>query len=74
MQAVIMIAHQAALWGVQFELKVVAGGSAFGAACVAAATHSYMRSVGNDFRSPIPPRKFPARRLSATNLHNLAGH
>ncbi|BDA45066.1 Hexokinase-1 [Coccomyxa sp. Obi] len=58
----------------QFELRVVAGGSAFGAACVAAATHSYMRSVGNDLRPPLPPRKFPARRPSATSLQDMPQH
>jgi hypothetical protein len=32
-----------------------------------------MRSVGNDFRPPLPPRKFPARRASAASLQELAG-
>ena len=54
----------------QFDLKVVPGGSAFGAACVAAASQAYMRSVDNGtYRPPreladAPVRKFPARRAS----------
>ena len=58
----------------QFDLKVVPGGSAFGAACVAAATHAYMRSVDNGtYRPPkeiaaAPVRKFPSRRVSKAQL------
>ena len=57
--------------GVQFDLHIVPGGSAFGAACVAAASHNYMRSVDNGtyrpppgFVQPAPARKFPPRRAS----------
>ena len=60
------------LLGVQFNLHVVPGGSAFGAACVAAASHSYMRSVDNGtyrggppgLARPSPARRFPPRRAS----------
>ncbi|KAK9908508.1 hypothetical protein WJX75_008860 [Coccomyxa subellipsoidea] len=59
----------------QFDLRVVAGGSAFGAACVAAAKHSYMCSMGLDEgRSSLPPRKFPPRRPSTASLQDMAGH
>lgn len=60
---------------VQFDLRVVAGGSAFGAACVAAAKHSYMCSMGLDEGRPsLPPRKFPPRRPSTASLQDMAGH
>ena len=59
------------VWGVQFNLHVVPGGSAFGAACVAAASHSYMRSVDNGtyrgppgLARPSPALRFPPRRAS----------
>ncbi|CAK0784341.1 hypothetical protein CVIRNUC_007545 [Coccomyxa viridis] len=54
----------------QFQLKVVPGGSAFGAACMAAATTGYMKSMGSP-RGQGQKIKFPPRRLSATSLNML---
>ncbi len=58
----------------QFQLKVVAGGSAFGAACIAAATTGYMRSIGSPLGSPRgqgQKLKFPPRGPSTGSLQSL---
>lgn len=55
----------------QFQLKVVAGGSAFGAACMAAATAGYMRSMGSPRSEQGQRLKFPPRGNSFSNLHSL---
>ena len=45
--------------------QVIAGGSAFGAACVAAASHHYMLAVGGVSTPPV--RRFPARRTQPSS-------
>lgn len=55
----------------QFQLKVVAGGSAFGAACMAAATTGYMRSMGSPRSEQGQRLKFPPRGNSFSSLHSL---
>lgn len=55
----------------QFQLKVVAGGSAFGAACMAAATTGYMSKMGSPRSGQGQKIKFPPRGPSAANLQTL---
>lgn len=55
----------------QFQLKVVAGGSAFGAACMAAATTGYLRSMGSP-RGQGQKLKFPPRRQSLDRVRSIS--
>lgn len=50
------------------DMKIPAGGAAFGAACIAAAANNYMRGAGHGYRPPARSVSsyFPPRRPSQT--------
>lgn len=56
----------------KLELKLTHGGGGFGAAVLAAACYNYDKNMGHVEDSAAPPRKFPPRRRSQTDLASQA--